>query len=466
MTDARYGAQAPARNGRADEFHLEPGTLRQAPDPTRVERVIDLREPQPSALPRIGIVGLGYVGLPTALAFAAAGCHVVGVDASPSRLAAIAAGDVDLVPTDHARLASLRGRRRLDLGSDAARLAAADVVFICVPTPIDEHLEPDLAALQSACATVVENALPGQTLVLTSTTYAGCTRDLLADPLAARGLVPGVDVHVAFSPERIDPANTTFPQEQVSRVVGGITPACTEATAAAIAVVAPEVHPVSSPETAELTKLLENTFRAVNIALANEFAEVSRALDVDVAEVVTAAATKPYGFMPFWPGPGVGGHCIPCDPHYLLWQLRSARINAPVIAAAMNSINLRPAHVVDRVVECLADRGRPPREARVLVSGVTYKPGVEDVRESPALEILDGLRTRGIAVGFRDPLVSEVRLGDGTSLTPVHDPAAWGADVVVVHTANPDTGQGWLGEHPCVLDGTYRLGDLPGRVAL
>ncbi len=222
-------------------------------------------------------------------------------------------------------------------GSEAISrsLRSADAVIVCVPTPVDDHRAPDLGALGSACATVVEYAQPGQLLLLTSTTYVGCTHDLLVEPLRRRGLVAGRDIAVAFSPERIDPANERYPADRVPRVVGGATASCAGRASQVVAAVAPDVHVVSSAEAAEMTKLYENTFRAVNIALANELASVSRTLNLDAMEVIAAAATKPYGFFPFYPGPGVGGHCIPCDPHYLLWQLRALHHRAPLVEEAM-----------------------------------------------------------------------------------------------------------------------------------
>jgi len=421
-----------------------------------VPAVVDLRGPGAVTRPvaTVAVVGLGYVGLPTALALADAGVGVVGVDVSSARLADIRTGDVDLVPADHERLRRLGGS--LTLGADTALTRLADAVVVCVPTPVDEHLGPDLGPLRSACAAVVAHALPGQTFVLTSTTYVGCTRELLAEPLRARGLVAGRDVAVAFSPERIDPANTAFGQDRVPRVVGGVSPACTEAAAAVLGRVAPHVHRVRDPETAELTKLLENTFRAVNIALANEFADIAGSLGVDIAEVVGAAATKPYGFMPFHPGPGVGGHCIPCDPHYLLWQLRGDRVTPRVIAEAMNAIAQRPHQVVTRAVEELARAGRGLAGARVLLVGASYKPGVADVRESPAVTILAELADRGADVAYWDPLVAELCLPDGRVLASVSDPARWEPELVVAHTLHPDDDLRWAAGR-CVLDATFRL---------
>ncbi|MEV1292086.1 nucleotide sugar dehydrogenase [Pseudonocardia sp. NPDC049635] len=419
----------------------------------------------------VGIVGLGYVGLPTALALAENGHHVIGFDVAPDRLAAIRTGDVDLLPSDRARLDRRIGTELLQLTTDPAALAAARTVLVCVPTPVDHHLVPDLTALRAACATVVAHAVPGQTIVLTSTTYVGSTRDLLVAPLAERGLVVGQDVFVAFSPERIDPGVADHLPERTPRVVGGITPECGRRAAAALLPASAAVHTVSSPEAAEMTKLLENTFRAVNIALANEFAGIARRLEVDVREVVDAAATKPYGFMAFRPGPGVGGHCIPCDPHYLLWQLRSGPVAAPLTEAAMGAIAARPHAVVLRAREVLAENGLPVTGARVLVVGVAYKPGVADVRESPALTVIDELRRLGAEVKFTDPLIERIRTSDGP-LERHPDASAADWDLVITHTVSPDADLSWLTDDtagrpaPPVLDAAYGLADAPNRYVL
>jgi nucleotide sugar dehydrogenase len=412
------------------------------------------------------VVGLGYVGLPTALALHAAGRRVLGLDISEARLRDIELGDVDLLPSDHRRLAEALGdENRLELATDPARLAEAETVLICVPTPIDQHLMPELAPLAAACRTAVAHAVHGQTLVLTSTTYVGCTRDLLVQPLFGRGLVVGRDVFVTFAPERIDPGNDKHVQRQVPRVVGGVTDECVRRTRRVLEDCASFVHPVSSVEAAELTKLYENTFRAVNISMANEFADISRGLGLDVLEVIEAAATKPYGFMAFYPGPGVGGHCIPCDPHYLLWQLRKDRVHAPLIDAAMQQVASRPGTVVRRALEELAGQGRKPLGARILILGVAYKPGIADLRESPALEIIDRLREAGAEVAYADefiPSVSTVRGDLGRTERPELE--EW--DLVVAHTLHPGTDLSWLRRVPVVLDATYQLRSFGNRAVL
>lgn len=396
----------------------------------------------------VAIVGLGYVGLPTALGFREAGQSVLGIDVSPTRLARINDHDVDLIPEDRQRLRRHLCGEGFTLTDRIEDLASAVAVLICVPTPVSETHEPDLGLLEVACAQVVEHAVPGQVIILTSTSYVGTTHDLLTVPLTLRGLVPGRDVFIAFSPERIDPGNRSYQQSDVPRVVGGVTSACTEAAASVLVDTTKSIEQVATPATAEMAKLWENTFRAVNIAFANEMANICRAHGLDVLDVLTAASTKPYGFMPFYPGPGVGGHCIPCDPHYLLHQM-PAGFSAPVITTAMRSIADRPAYVVERAVDLLAVRGQ-----RVLVVGVAYKGGVADVRDSPALEIIRQLAGLGFSVDYHDPYVPSIVIGERTYTScPIPTTEC---DLVIVHTSHPmDTT--WLAHQRLVLDCTYRL---------
>ncbi|QCO97521.1 nucleotide sugar dehydrogenase [Arthrobacter sp. 24S4-2] len=405
----------------------------------------------------VAIVGLGYVGLPTALAINASGRRVLGLDVSESRLAVIRSQQADLLDSDKARLNSALDDPTFMISTDLSLLARAAAVVVCVPTPVDPYLVPDLGILRAACASVVEFAVPGQLLMLTSTTYVGSTRDLLAVPLAAKGLIPGRDVFVAFSPERINPGVDAFSHEDVPRVVGGVTPACGEAAEALLQASTKLVHVVPSADVAEMTKLVENTFRAVNIALANEFADICHELGMEVMDVIDAASTKPYGFMPFTPGPGVGGHCIPCDPHYLLWQLRKARVTAPVIEHAMAGIAGRPHQVVEKARRILSDRNHGISGARVLVLGVAYKPDVEDLRESPALEIIAEMIADGAEVAYHDPWCPTAPDGQGGALVSLADPTVWEADLVILHTRHSVMDLDWLGDAQAVLDTTYRL---------
>lgn len=415
---------------------------------------------------RIAVVGMGYVGLPTALSFADADADVVGLDISEARIAAIKAAQVDLLPQDWQRLINAFQKPLLRLTTDFAELGNVDAMVVCVPTPIDSHATPDLRPLSEACATVVQHARVGQTIILTSTTYAGCTHDLLVKPLQERGFRVGHDVFVAFSPERIDPGVVSHSPERTPRVVGGYTAECAKNAVNFLTHTASDVHVVSSPEAAEMTKLLENTYRAVNIALANEFANASRELAVDVMEVIEAASTKPYGYTPFYPGPGVGGHCIPCDPHYLLWQLRTKRTSSPLVEAAMSAIASRPREVVTQAWRALAERGHSLRGARVLVVGVSYKPGLSDVRESPALTIMEMLAADGAEVTYTDPHVKEIMVA-GIGRLRNHaapDQSEW--DLVVVHTLHPGLDHDWLTKQAIVLDTTYRLHSVEKRHVL
>ncbi|MFI9030666.1 nucleotide sugar dehydrogenase [Streptomyces sp. NPDC053560] len=403
----------------------------------------------------VAVVGLGYVGLPMALALRAAGTAVVGIDTSAPRLRQIRAGEADLLPEQRHALRTAVTEPGFRLTAEPAAVSGADAVIICVPTPVDRHLVPDLGALSAACASVVAHAVPGQLLMLTSTSYVGTTRDLLVEPLARRGLRAGTDVFVASAPERIDPGDTGHTPDRTPRVVGGAGPRSTELAAALLARTAPAVHRVDSPEAAEMSKLWENTFRAVNIALANELADHCLDLGLAPLSVIEAAATKPYGFMPFYPGPGVGGHCIPCDPHYLLWQLRGRRAASPLVDTAMTAIAGRPAQMAGRALAALAARGLPAAGARVLLVGVTYKAAVADVRESPALEIMDRLAAAGARVAYADPLVPSLER-NGTVLHSVEPATGGDWDLVIVHTVHPGTDLAWLAGST-VLDATHRL---------
>jgi nucleotide sugar dehydrogenase len=395
--------------------------------------------------PTVAVLGMGYVGLPTSLALREAGFGVLGVDISERRLESIRSGAVDLLERDRPRLAEAMDSGLLTLTTDPAALAAADAVIIAVPTPVDDQLNPDLGPVRSACASVVANARAGQTLILTSTTYVGTTNDLLVEPLRRRGFAVGTDIHVAFAPERINPGDALWEQAAVPRVLGGVTPACTEAAARVLAPTASKLHRVSSVEAAELTKLQENTFRAVNLAFANEMAAAAGFYGVDPVEVVNAAATKPYGYLAHYPGPGVGGHCIPVDPYYLLEPLRAAGVQTPLIESAMRGVAGRPAHVAERAVE-IAGAG-----ARILIVGMAYKPGVEDSRESPSAEIAAELAERGAQVSYYDPLIPT--MGELSSVASP-DPADY--DLVVVTVVHPGHSYEFLADVEHLLDATYK----------
>jgi UDP-N-acetyl-D-glucosamine dehydrogenase len=412
------------------------------------------------------IVGLGYVGLPTAVALHGRCGRIIGIDANPERLREIAAGEADLSDPDRVRLDAALGDESLELTGDPAAMAEADAVIICVPTPVDGDYAPDLGALRGACESVVAHARPGQTVILTSTTYAGTTRELLAEPLQQRGLRAGSEVFVAFSPERIDPGNTDHLQRETPRVVGGITPECASRAASVIGHLTDVVYLMSSPEAAEATKLYENIFRAVSLALANEFADACGELDLDPIEITLAAGTKPYGFLGAFPGPGVGGHCIPCDPHYLLWQLASKGRRSPLIEQAMTSIRLRPDRVAERAADVLAADGRTLAGAKVIVVGVSYKAGVQDLRESSALPLISRLLDAGAEVGYYDPLIPRIGLPGGARMESQDAPSGAGWDLAVIHTVHPGVDYTWVPDCPRVLDATYQFGSAAHRVVV
>lgn len=410
----------------------------------------------------VAVVGMGYVGLPTAVALRGAGARIIGIDISPERLEQIRAGRAELLAAEQEELAGYLAEEGFQLTEHAEALAAADLVMVCVPTPVDANRRPDATALRAACAAVVANARAGQTIVLTSTTYVGTTRELLLEPLAARGLQAGRDVFVAFAPERIDPGVADHAQRATPRVIGAVSESCFRRAAALLEHTCERLHRVSSPEAAEMVKLFENTFRAVNIALAFEIAEACRTHGLDAREVIDGAASKPYGFLAHYPSAGVGGHCIGVDPHYLLAPLRERGRPASVAEEAMRKLAGRPRHIVWRAHELLVEEGRSLRGARVLVVGLSYKAGVGDSREAPAIEIIQRLRAEGAEVHFHDPLVPRARI-DGETLQgidpdPRRDPTGFGPedfDLAILVTVHPGPDYGWLRRCPLVLDCTY-----------
>jgi UDP-N-acetyl-D-glucosamine dehydrogenase len=398
----------------------------------------------------VAVVGMGYVGLPTAIALGVAGHPVIGLDISDDRLRAIADGEAELLDHEQVQLADQLDASSLLLTSDPTELAAADAIIIAVPTPVDDRRQPDLRPLRGACNTVVAFARAGQTIILTSTTSIGSTRQLLVEPLERRGLTVGEDVFVAFAPERIDPGVKAHAQQATPRVVGGVTEECFKRAANVLRHTCSEVHAVSSAEAAELAKLMENTFRATNIALSFEFAEAARRYGLDAVEVIDAAKTKPYAFMAHYPSAGVGGHCIPVDPYYLLEPLRAEGVHMPVIAASMEQVSKRPGRFAQRALAEVSGLDDP----RVLVVNATYKPGVADLRESAALEIIRDLRMAGVHVDYHDPLAGTF-VQDGIRFHSVA-PSAEGYDVAILTLVHPGQDLSWLHNCPVVIDGTYR----------
>jgi UDP-N-acetyl-D-glucosamine dehydrogenase len=416
-----------------------------------------------AANPTVGLIGLGYVGLPLAVAFAESGATVIGVDLDARRVAAVRAGESFIEDVPAERLARLVRAGRLSASDDVGVLKDADAIVICVPTPLGKSKEPDISFIVAAADAVARVIRRGQLVVLESTTYPGTTREILLPRFQAGGLVAGRDVFIAFSPERIDPGNRRWTLRDIPKVVGGVTDACRDLASTLYARVTREVVPVSCPETAEMVKLFENTFRSVNIALVNEFAIMCRRLDLSVWEVVAAAATKPFGFMAFYPGPGLGGHCLPSDPHYLSWKVRLEGYEPRFITFA-DEINRRmPAYVVQLVADALNDRSRALRGARILVLGVAYKAGVGDVRDSPALEIIEGLLAKGALVAYHDPYVPAVTVG-GVALEslPWADAGLASRDVVLILTAHAGYDWGAIVRHaPLVIDTRNATGSLP-----
>jgi UDP-N-acetyl-D-glucosamine dehydrogenase len=343
----------------------------------------------------VGVVGLGYVGLPLAVEFAAAGFNVIGYDVSAAKVEKLNSAGSYIPDIPAGQIAPLVAAGKLRATTDAGDLAAADAISICVPTPLRKTKDPDMSYIIQAVETVKQIAHKGLLVVLESTTYPGTTTELIVPQLEALGFTVGEDVFVAFSPERIDPGNKTYQVRNTPKVIGGVTPDCTEVTTGLYCAAVDHVVPVSSPTAAEMVKLLENTFRAVNIGLVNEMALMCDKLGVDTWEVIEAAATKPFGFMPFFPGPGLGGHCIPVDPHYLSWKLKTLNYNARFIELASEINTSMPYHVVDKIVDALNDDSKSVRGSRVVVLGVAYKRDVDDVRESPALDVIGLLREKG-----------------------------------------------------------------------
>ncbi len=387
--------------------------------------------------PTVGVIGLGYVGLPLAVAFAASGAHVIGVDVDARRIEAVAGGRSYVEDVADEDLARAVREGRLTATGEVMALAAADAIVICVPTPLGKSKEPDISFIVAAADAVAKVLRTGQLVVLESTTYPGTTEEVLVPRFEAGGLRAGHDFFLAFSPERIDPGNRRHTLQSIPKVVGGLTETCTALASALYRRVVDDVVPVSGPQTAEMVKLFENTFRSVNIALANEFAIMCRRLGVSVWEVIAGAATKPFGFMPFYPGPGLGGHCLPSDPYYLSWKVRLAGYEPRFISFADEINRHMPTYVVHMIADALNDRGRAVRGARILVLGVAYKPNVADTRDSPALEIIDALMTKGADIAYHDFFVPTLRVnGENLASVPWPAPDLAAYDLVLVLAAH------------------------------
>jgi UDP-N-acetyl-D-glucosamine dehydrogenase len=357
----------------------------------------------------VGVVGLGYVGLPLAVEFGKAGFKVIGYDVSKRVIDLLMSGKSHIQDVPSAEVAALVKSGAFVATAEPARLAEVDAVSIAVPTPLVKTRDPDMSFVDKATDTLSAHCRPGTLVVLESTTYPGTTRELVQPKFERRGLTVGKDIFLAFSPERVDPGNPKYNTKNTPKVVGGITPACLAVASALYAQCIDTVVPVSSPEAAELVKLLENTFRSVNIGLVNEMAIVCDRLGVNVWEVIDAAATKPFGFMRFTPGPGIGGHCIPLDPHYLAWKMRTLNYRTRFIDVASEINSQMPDYVVEKVAHALNDARKSVNGSRVLVIGVAYKKNIDDIRESPALDVIRLLEGRGATVAYHDPYIPRFR---------------------------------------------------------
>ncbi len=396
----------------------------------------------------VAVIGQGYVGLPLAMAAAAAGYTVHGIDVDPDRVRRLAAGDSYVLDVSGEELRAALAAGRYRPTADFGVLASSDVAVICVPTPLRKSKDPDMSYIAGAVAEVKARLHRGMLIILESTTYPGTTDELIAAEVEKAGLRVGEDVFVCFSPERVDPGNAVYKTTNTPKVIGGVTPACTDVGTLFYGQVMERVVPVGSARVAEMVKLLENTFRAVNIGLVNEMALMCERMDIDIWEVVDAAATKPFGFMPFYPGPGIGGHCIPLDPMYLSWKAKAYDFYNKFIELASDINGNMPRHVVAKVAEALNLEGKPVRGSRVLILGMAYKRDIDDVRESPSLEIFRLLRLQGARVDFHDPHVPRIReageVVEGVALTA----AGLGEyDCVVLATNHSAFDYPWIAAH-------------------
>ncbi len=368
---------------------------------------------------KVGIIGLGYVGLPLATGLSKCGYTVTGIDVSPEKVDSLNQGLSYIPDVPSADLAPLIKAKTLTAATDYDLLKEMDVIFICVPTPFDATKAPDLSYVRQASASIATRLHPGQLVVLQSTTYPGTTEEIVQPLLEKTGLIAGQDFFLAFSPERIDPGRTDFTVENTPKVIGGVNIESARLTSNLLACLTPQTHIVSSPRVAEMTKLLENIFRSVNIALVNELAVLSERMDIDFWEVIEAAKTKPFGFMPFYPGPGVGGHCIPVDPYYLSWKAREYDFYTRFIELAAEVNGDMPYHTVNLVVQALNRYGKSLRQAKILILGVAFKANIDDARNSPAQRVMELLLKQGARVSYHDPYVPLFRVGGSIVLKDV-----------------------------------------------
>ncbi|MGH9237956.1 MAG: nucleotide sugar dehydrogenase [Vicinamibacterales bacterium] len=422
-----------------------------------------LKEKLETRQARIGVIGLGYVGLPLAVEFARAGFDVTGFDVDESKVSELNAGRSYILDVKTEDVAHCVTTGKLRATTDMSKLGEMDAVDICVPTPLRKTKDPDMSYVVSAAEQIAKYLHPGMLIVLESTTYPGTTAEVLQPMFEARGLTVGEDFYLAFSPERVDPANEKFNTRNTPKVVGGTTPACSDVAAALYSAAVDTVVPVSSTQVAEMVKLLENTFRAVNIGLVNEIALMSHRMNIDVWEVIDAAKTKPFGFMPFYPGPGLGGHCIPIDPFYLSWKAKQSGFECRFIELAGHVNGSMPEYVVERISEALNTKKKAINGARIHLFGIAYKKDVSDMRESPALDILQLLHRRGAELSYTDPYVPSLQEG-AVCLQSIAEDAVDGIDCAVIATDHKAFNYAAMpGRFPLVVDTRNALKGNPAK---
>jgi UDP-N-acetyl-D-glucosamine dehydrogenase len=412
---------------------------------------------------QVAVLGLGYVGLPLAMAFADAGFRVTGIDVDEAKVERLARGQSHVTDVEPARVAAAISDGRFLPTPSFDALAACDCIVVCVPTPLGKTREPDVSAVIQAGDEIARRVRTGQLIVLESTTYPGTTEELLLPCFQASGLQVGQQYYLAYSPERIDPGNKEYGIGDIPKIVGGVTEECTRMAQELYTTVIQRVHPVSGARVAEMAKLLENTFRSVNIALVNELALMCHSLGVDVWEVIAAASTKPFAFLPHYPGPGIGGHCIPLDPHYLAWRARLAGFEPRFIGLASEVNAGMPYHVIQRVEDALNSHKKCVNGTHNLVLGVAYKPGVSDTRETPALTIITELQKRGAIISYNDPFVPQMKLGDQPLVScELTEEALRAVDCVLIVTNHPGYDWDWVARTaPLIVDTRNALSGIP-----
>jgi UDP-N-acetyl-D-glucosamine dehydrogenase len=424
---------------------------------------LHLKEKLEQRQARVGVIGLGYVGLPLAVEFAKAGFDVTGFDVDESKVAEINAGRSYILDVKTEDVAACGKTGRLRATTDMSKLGGMDAVDICVPTPLRKTKDPDMSYVVSAAEEIAKYIHPGMLIVLESTTYPGTTAEVLQPMFEEKGLTVGEDFYLAFSPERVDPANEKYNTRNTPKVVGGTTPACSEMATLLYSAAVDTVVPVSSTQVAEMVKLLENTFRAVNIGLVNEIALMSHRMNIDVWEVIDAAKTKPFGFMPFYPGPGLGGHCIPIDPFYLSWKAKQSGFECRFIELAGYVNGSMPEYVVERISGALNSRKLAVNGARIHLFGIAYKKDVSDMRESPALDILQLLRRRGAELSYTDPYVPALDEGP-LCLKSIAESAVNGVDCAVIATDHTAFDYAAMpGRFPLIVDTRNALKGNPAK---